>query len=117
MPENAPKPRRYSQNADKCPVHEAVRFLAGAWTVEIYWNLSSEPLRFGELKRRLPGVSAKVLTQRLRELEELGCVVRTVHESSPPSVEYRLTTLGRRFIPILESIAQVGGSLLKRRAG
>jgi DNA-binding HxlR family transcriptional regulator len=72
--------------------------------------------RFGDLKRDLNGVSAKVLTTRLRELEERGVVTRTVLPTSPPTVEYALTDLGHRFQPALLGIAEVGKDLKKRRS-
>ena len=98
-----------------CPVREALQFLNGAWTAEIYWNLNAKPLRFGELKRALQGVSAKVLTHRLRELEEQGVLHREVKDTSPPQVEYSLTPFGKKFVPVLESIADVGRMLLKKK--
>jgi DNA-binding HxlR family transcriptional regulator len=92
-----------------CPIQEVTKFLAGAWTPEIFWNL-----RFGELQRAIGGVSAKVLTQRLRDLEDLDVVAREVKDTYPPQVEYSLTPLGRSFGPILESIAEVGQKLIRK---
>lgn len=98
----------------QCPVKEAMKFLSGAWTLEIYWYLRQGPLRFGELIRSLETVSAKVLTQRLRELEEKKIIKRKVIvESAPPQVEYSLTELGRKFLPAIDSIAEIGKKLLK----
>ncbi len=97
-----------------CPVKEALRFLSGAWTLEIYWALKSGPLRFGQIKRQLGSVSAKVLTHRLRDLEDLGVLEREVKETYPPQVEYSLTSLGLKFGPILETIASVGQGLLRK---
>lgn len=97
----------------RCPVKEAVQFLAGAWTLEIYWSLRHCPLRFGELRRQLGTVSSKVLTQRLRNLETLGIVKRQVLESSPPQVEYSLTPLGKNFLPIIDLIAEIGQGLIQ----
>ncbi len=98
----------------KCPVKEAVKFLAGAWTLEIYWYLKEQDLRFGELKRNLQGVSPKVLTQRLRDLEDLGVVHREILETYPPQVQYSLTVFGKKFLPIIEMIADVGQSLVRK---
>lgn len=99
---------------NRCPLKEAVKFLAGAWTLEVYWYLRQSPLRFGELKRNLEFVSPKVLTQRLRDLEELGIVHRQVLETSPPQVEYSLTDLGKKFLPAIDLIAEVGQGLLRK---
>ncbi|MFZ4402911.1 MAG: winged helix-turn-helix transcriptional regulator [Pseudobdellovibrionaceae bacterium] len=98
----------------RCPIKEAVMFLAGAWTLEIYWHLSQQKLRFGELRRHLVGVSPKVLTQRLRDLEDLGVVERTVLDTYPPQVEYELSSFGKKFIPILDQIAEVGSNLTRK---
>ncbi|MCC7014544.1 MAG: helix-turn-helix transcriptional regulator [Planctomycetes bacterium] len=97
----------------ECPLEACLRLLAGAWTPQILWYARPGPQRFGELKRAVPGVSAKVLTTRLRELEARGILQRTVLPSSPPAVEYALTDLGREFIPVLDAIAAVGGKLRK----
>jgi len=87
-----------------CPLSDCMAFIGGAWTPNIIWYLSSGPRRFSELR-------AKVLTQRLRELEERGILVRNVMDTSPPSVEYRLTTLGLDFMPVIRAIAEVGQKL------
>lgn len=91
-----------------CPLESSLKLIAGAWTPQILWYLQSEPRRFGDLKRDLGGISAKVLTTRLKELEKRGVVTREVKHSSPPTVEYALTPLGRKLNPILEAIAEVG---------
>jgi DNA-binding HxlR family transcriptional regulator len=85
--------------------------LAGAWTPKILWYLQSEARRFGDLKRDLGRISAKVLTTRLRELENRGVITRTVMHTSPPTVEYALTDLGKQLGPILKAIAEVGKEL------
>lgn len=91
-----------------CPLAECLSFLAGAWTPEILWYLQNDARRFGDLKRDLVEVSSKVLTTRLRELEERGVISRTVLPTSPPTVEYALTKLGEKLQPVLKSIADVG---------
>ena len=96
-----------------CPLETSLKLLAGAWTPQILWYLRTEERRFGDLKRDLGRISAKVLTTRLKELENRGVVTREVKHTSPPTVEYALTVLGRRLGPILESIAEVGGELAK----
>lgn len=99
---------------DECPLDQCLQLLAGAWTHQVIWYLRDGALRFGDLRRSLPGVSAKVLTTRLRELELRGVLSRRVLPSSPPSVEYELTLLGRYLLPVLESIASVGKRLRAR---
>jgi DNA-binding HxlR family transcriptional regulator len=88
--------------------------IGGAWTPNIIWYLSSGPRRFSELRSDIPLVSAKVLTQRLRELEERGILTRKVMDTSPPSVEYALTELGLEFMPAIQAIATVGQRLKDR---
>jgi DNA-binding HxlR family transcriptional regulator len=100
----------------ECPLEECLRVLAGAWTPQVLWYLNDGPRRFGELKRAMPGVSAKVLTTRLRELEERDVLARRVLPTSPPSVEYRLTELGRSLEPVLDAIAAAGTKLKQRSA-
>jgi DNA-binding HxlR family transcriptional regulator len=86
--------------------------LGGAWTTNVIWALSGGPRRFGELCRDIPGISPKMLTARLRELEEKCAVTRTVAPSSPPSVEYTLSELGKELIPVIDTIVRVGSRLL-----
>lgn len=97
-----------------CPLSDCLAFIGGAWTPNILWSLASGPRRFSELRCNIPLVSAKVLTQRLRELEERGILSRAVLETSPPSVEYTLTALGLEFMPVIEAIAEVGQRLKDR---
>jgi len=99
-----------------CPIHEGLRLLQGAWTPEVLWQLRQGPKRFGELRRALGRISAKVLTTRLRELEQRGLLERRVQASSPPSVEYRLTDFAFEIEPVLCSIAELGTKLHARQA-
>ncbi len=80
------------------------------------WFLCQGSMRFGELKRSLAGVSAKVLTERLRLMEAEGVVTRRVLPASPPQVEYALTAVGHEFQPIFEVMVAVG-SKLRRHYG
>ncbi|MEQ1876476.1 MAG: helix-turn-helix domain-containing protein [Bdellovibrionia bacterium] len=109
-----PKKSKVPPCDKECPIEEALGFIAGEWTHKILWYLREEPRRFGDLKRDLGTVSAKVLTTRLKELEAKGVVLRTVMPTSPPTVEYSITAFGRKFEPILDSIAEVGEELRKR---
>ena len=88
-----------------------MRLLAGAWATNVIWYLSAQPRRFGELRVDIPKISARVLSARLRELEAKGVVTREVVASSPPSVEYRLTDLGRELVPAIAAIVEVGRKL------
>lgn len=99
-----------------CPLSDCLSFIGGAWTPNIIWYLSSGPRRFSELRADIPLVSAKVLTQRLREMEERGILSRAVMNTSPPSVEYALTELGLEFMPVIQAIAEVGQRLKDKAA-
>ncbi len=99
-----------------CPLTECMALLGGAWTPNIIWYLSAGPRRFGELRTDIPPVSAKVLTARLRELETKGVVTRNVMPTSPPSVEYSLTPLGRELVPAINVIVAIGHKLKTRTA-
>lgn len=99
----------------ECPIGNCMKFLGGAWTPNIIWYLSHGPRRFSELRHDIPAVSAKVLTQRLREMEGLGIVLRRVMPTSPPSVEYELTALGKEFGPVIRAIMEVGQRLKDAR--
>ncbi|NBD10124.1 winged helix-turn-helix transcriptional regulator [Corallococcus silvisoli] len=94
-----------------CPLTECMKLLGGAWTANLVWRLSGEPRRFSELRSDIPRISAKVLSAKLRALEKNGVLTRQVVASSPPSVEYALTALGRELIPVIETIVQVGMKL------
>ena len=110
------RPNKSGPVPQPCPLEHSLKLLAGAWTPQILWFLQSEPRRFGDLKRDLGKVSAKVLTTRLRELEKKGVVARAVMHTSPPTVEYALTDLGKKMGPILTTIAEVGKEIQKQMA-
>ncbi|MCH6258171.1 helix-turn-helix transcriptional regulator [Puniceicoccaceae bacterium K14] len=96
---------------EKCALTVCLSIIGGAWTPNIIWYLSKQPRRFSELKSDIPGISAKMLTQRLKRLEADLIVNRKVIPSSPPTVEYSLTQLGLELKPAIEAIADVGHRL------
>ena len=77
-----------------CPSQAVMALLAGKWALPLLTELARGPVRNNALLRRIDGVSQKVLTQNLRELERSGLIERIDHGTVPPSVEYRLTALG-----------------------
>lgn len=89
-------------------VKATLRVLGGKWKILILWHLRDETKRFSELKRLMPGISEKVLTQQLRELEKDGLVLRVSHPSKSPKVEYSFTDYGRSLIPVLEKLCHWG---------
>ncbi len=84
-----------------CPSRGVLDLIGGKWTVLIVPALLDRPLRFGELKRRLDGITQKSLTQVLRQLERDGFVTRTQFPTIPPRVDYALTPLGHRAAGLL----------------
>ena len=102
---------------EKCPIGTCMELLGGAWTPNVIWYLSAGERRFSELQVDMRPISAKVLSMRLKELERKGVVRRRVIASSPPSVEYALTELGRELVPAIEAIAHVGYKLKQQYAG
>ena len=92
-----------------CPMDSLLRLLTGPWTTYILWVLRSRgPTRFGELKRSVPGISAKMLTERLRTLEGAGLVRRDYEATIPPKVTYSLTQRGHELDDVLARLAEIG---------
>jgi DNA-binding HxlR family transcriptional regulator len=90
-----------------CPISSVVDIVFSRWTTPILWALNEFGLlRFVELQRAIGSITAKVLTQRLRQLERDGLVSRTYHPEVPPRVEYEITDLGRSLAPLFASLAQ-----------
>ena len=88
-----------------CRKEMTLSIIGGKWKMLIIWRLGKEGTkRFGELKELIPGVSQKILTSHLRELEEDYLVTRKVYPQVPPKVEYSLTECGMSLLPILESM-------------
>jgi DNA-binding HxlR family transcriptional regulator len=105
---------KVSEPTPACPVTTCMELLSGAWAPNVISHLSAEPRRFSELRGDIPRISARVLSARLRELESKGVVVRRVMPTSPPSVEYELTVLGRELLPAIEAMIAVGTKLMRR---
>lgn len=91
-----------------CPVETTLTLISDKWKVLILRDLMPGIKRFGELKKSVGNVSQKVLTEKLRQMEESGLLVRTVYPEVPPRVEYALTPLGRSLKPILDAMQAWG---------
>ena len=91
-----------------CPIETTLTLISNRWKVLILWDLLGGVKRFGELKKLLGGVSQKVLTANLRQMEEAGLLTRTVYAEVPPRVEYALTETGRSLRPVLEAMLEWG---------
>jgi DNA-binding HxlR family transcriptional regulator len=95
-----------------CPVQATSNVLAGKWKVLIVWHLSFGSRRFAEIRDLLPGVSEKVLTDQLRDLERDGVISRLSAKSVPPRVDYRLSDAGSELIPVMEAMCNWGSKHL-----
>jgi DNA-binding HxlR family transcriptional regulator len=92
-----------------CPMDFILRMLMGPWTTYILYNLKTHgPQRFGELKRRVAGISAKMLTERLRTLEGAALVRRDYEATIPPKVTYSMTQRGHELDDVLGKLAEIG---------
>lgn len=91
-----------------CPVEVALDVLGGKWKGVILYHLSDETKRFNELRRLLPGVSQRMLTRQLRELEADNIIHREIYPEIPPKVEYSLTDFGETLTPILMALGTWG---------
>ena len=107
---NPPSELRRTQ-PDDCAVERALSVVGAKWTLVVLHYLMDGPKRFSDLGRHIPTASPKMLTLRLRDLEQLGLLTRTVHAEVPPRVEYELTTQGRSLRPIIASIEKWGRNL------
>ncbi|WEZ86068.1 helix-turn-helix domain-containing protein (plasmid) [Rhizobium sp. 32-5/1] len=96
---------------EPCVLTECMAIIAGAWAPNVIWHLRAGPRRFSELRLDIPPVSAKVLSQRLKELEARGVINRTIQPTTPPSVEYALTATGEELVPAISAIVDVGHKL------
>lgn len=94
--------------AQHCGIDAAMDLIDGRWKVSILWALSERPVRFGRLRRMLPGVTEKVLAAQLRELERDRLVHREVYDEVPPRVEYSLTGLGASLNDALAPLGEWG---------
>lgn len=91
-----------------CPVDTTLAVIGGKWKPLILYHVRPGPRHFNELRRLLPGVTQRMLTAHLRELERDGIVRREIFPVVPPHVEYSLTDRGRTLIPILVAMAEWG---------
>ena len=103
-----------TRKAYNCPVEATLDVMGGKWKPLILWWLSRRTHRFGELRRLIPGITEKMLTQQLRELERDGIVARKVYAAVPPKVEYSLTEYGKSLKRALQAICDWGRVHMER---
>ncbi|MGD9476309.1 UNVERIFIED_ORG: helix-turn-helix transcriptional regulator [Roseateles sp. XES5] len=93
-----------AMSMDDCPVRDVLDSVGGKWTSLMILGLADGPRRFSQLRRFIPDISQRMLTQTLRDLQRDGYLTRTVYPTQPPSVEYALTPLGQSFLALLRSL-------------
>lgn len=91
-----------------CPVEAALGLIGGKWKGIALYHLMGGTLRFSELRRRIPGVTQRMLTTQLRELEADGLILRVVYPQVPPRVEYSLSARGRTLEPVIMALKAWG---------
>lgn len=97
-----------------CALDVTMELVGGKWKTIVLWYLRTDKKRFSELRRLIPGITEKMLSMQLRQLEQDGFVRRTVYPEVPPRVEYALTAHGRTLLPLLEEIAAWGRMMGKK---
>lgn len=108
---------KHYRNIPGCPVEVTLDLIDGRWKgVVLHHLLSAEYLRFNELQRRMPGITQRLLTKQLRELEAAGLVDRTVYAEVPPRVEYRVTAEGESLRALIALAEEWGRGRMARRA-
>jgi DNA-binding HxlR family transcriptional regulator len=95
----------------ECPLQSAINVIGGKWKTIILYILADDTMRFGELKKSIPKITQKMLTQQLRELESDGLVTRVVYAEVPPKVEYSQTDFAKELRPILDQLCKWGSKL------
>ncbi len=97
-----------------CPVEATLELIGGKYKALILWHLAQNKLRYSQLRKELSGITPKMLTQQLRELEAKKLIHREVFPIVPPKVEYSLTELGQSLMPILVAMRDWGSTYLRQ---
>ena len=100
---------------ENCPVEATLELIGGKYKALILWHLSEGKLRFSQLRDQIKGVTPKMLTQQLRELEAKMLIDRQVFPVVPPKVEYSLTDLGKSLMPLLVAMRDWGTTYLRSK--
>ena len=99
-----------------CPIATALRVISGKWKALIFRELQSKSVRYGQLTRKIPEASRRMLTLQLRQLERDGLLKRTVHRESVIRIQYELTPYGRTLLPALDALSRWGAQHKSRCA-
>lgn len=106
-------PKKLPEAARQCSVDYAFQRVGGKHKGRLIWHLQDGSIRYGQLRRLIDGVSPKMLTQALRELEEDGLITRHIFVEVPPRVEYALTESGAQLLPFIELLKEWGEQQMK----
>lgn len=98
-----------------CPAEVTADLIGGRWKIVLLWHLLQGVHRFSDLQRAVPGITQKVLTHQLRDMEKSGLLNRTVYAEVPPKVEYQLTPFGLTLKPVVDAMHQWGTEHASRR--
>lgn len=102
------------EKENNCPVEATLELIGGKYKALILWHLSECTLRYSQLRSRIGGITPKMLTQQLRELEAKSLIRREVFPIVPPKVEYSLTELGKSLMPILVAMRDWGSNYMRQ---
>jgi DNA-binding HxlR family transcriptional regulator len=97
-----------------CPIRNVLDRIGDKWSLLIVHTLAEKPYRFGELRRAIPDISQRMLTQTLRDLQRDGLIERRVFATVPPSVEYRLTAMGKSLLKPMQGLVDWAGKFQDR---
>ncbi len=99
----------------KCPLNATLTAVGGKWSMICLYLINSEKRRFNELRRLMPEISHKVLTETLRGLEQEGLISRTLYAEVPPKVEYSITSYGETLRPLMKAVISWGNTHIERK--
>src|SRR5262249_14085646 len=108
------KMHKEDDHPDGCPVGATMGVIGGKWKVVILYYVLERTRRFSELRRLMPGVTQRMLTLQLRELEQSGIITRKIYPQIPPKVEYSITNYGKTLEPVVRLISDWGWKHLER---
>ncbi len=109
-------PRKAFSFDPGCPVEVTLNLIDGKWKGVILYHLQAGTCRFGELRRRMPRITQRMLTKQLRALEDDGLITRKVYPEVPPRVEYTLSEVGQQLRPVIDVLNTWGEAYARRQA-
>ncbi|PYI53075.1 winged helix-turn-helix transcriptional regulator [Paenibacillus flagellatus] len=104
-----------SKRTYNIPAEATIEVIGGKWKMLILCHLTYGPKRTSELKKAMPGITQKMLTQQLRELEDDGIIIRTVYNQVPPKVVYELSEIGESLSGVLDQLCEWGEAFIQGR--